>query len=402
MAAKVLTGLDRLVRDKFSSLAGKKIAILAHAASVDQQFRHIVDLIAAERSIQLVRILAPEHGLRGAAQDMAHVPTGNDKLIGAEVVSLYGGTYESLFPKKEHFDDVEVLVVDLPDVGSRYYTYSQTMAFCMKVAGECGVKVLVLDRPNPINGIDFEGAPLQKGCRSFCGYTPILNRHGLTMGEMALVYQKGFGEGNDRLEPISCDLQVLTCDGLTRSMYLDDTDVPWVLPSPNMPTLDAAIFYPGGCLIEATNISEARGTTKPFEFVGAPYLHGGKWAEETMKQGLELRGAVLRPISFLPQFQKWAKEECSGVQLHITDRKTFKPFRWGLALIAAASRVSGFKWRSEPYEFVDSVPAIDLLYGNPLFRTLVEAGKTLQEVESEIVRAEADYRSKIGFAFLYK
>jgi uncharacterized protein YbbC (DUF1343 family) len=391
MTNQVRTGLDILADEQFRRLKGKRVGVVANQSTVDRQLRHIVDLLADSRDVDLVRVLAPEHGLRGAYQDMEKVGSGVDPRTGIPVITLYGGTYDSLKPRQQDLSDLDCIIVDLPDVGTRYYTYAQTMAFVMEVAGQLKKPVLVLDRPNPLNGIDVEGSPLKKACQSFCGLTPIAQRHGLTLGELARVYQDGFGEGDDRYAPIPCDLEVVKMEGWSRDMYFDDTGLPWVIPSPNMPTLDTAIVYPGGCLFEATEVSEARGTTRPFEFAGAPFIDGFAWAKATLEEKIPLDGAILRPITFIPKFQKCKETLCGGIQIHVTNRKTFRSLRWGLAMIAALKRLypNDFKWRSEPYEFIHSVPAIDLLYGSPSFRETIEKGGDLTAVEKELQNFES-------------
>jgi uncharacterized protein YbbC (DUF1343 family) len=219
MSTKVATGLDILAAEKCSRLAGQKIALLCHAASVASTLEHAVDILHS--GAELVRLFAPEHGIAGAAQDMVEVRTYRDKRTGVEVVSLYGGTKESLTPRAEDLSGINTLVVDLPDVGSRYYTYAQTMALAMAVAGRCGVKVLVLDRPNPITGAAVEGCGLEHTCRSFCGFLPIPQRHGLTMGELAQIYRQGFGEGASAYPPAPCDLEVIKVSGWKRTHYFD-------------------------------------------------------------------------------------------------------------------------------------------------------------------------------------
>lgn len=406
------SGLDTLVAESFSRLRGLKLGVVANAAAVDSQLRHLIDLLVAAEGVEVKTLFAPEHGFRGALQDMESVAGAVDKQTGLPVISLYGASHDSLAPTASMLRGLDAIVVDLPDIGSRYYTFAQTMAYTMQVAGTVGVKVFVIDRPNPINGVAIEGAPLQAGCRSFCGLTPVANRHALTLGELAHLYRAGFGEGTDALAPMPCELEVVPVSGWHRAMYFDETHLPWVLPSPNMPTLETATVYPGGCLFEATNLSEGRGTTRPFELVGAPFLDGAKWAEEALAAYAQLdsrsgshesAGAALRPVVFVPKFHKWAGEECGGVQLHITDRSAFHPFRWGLSLIAAAKKVapSEFQWRTDAYEFVDTVPAIDLLFGSALFRQVVDGGGDLSEVGMVLAQFETRYRASIQPFLLY-
>lgn len=404
MKTPVMTGADVLSAEDFSRLHGKRVGILGNAAAVDRNLRHIVDLLASNSRLTAKKIFAPEHGFRGAAQDMIAVGTMADSRTKLPIVSLYGNTPESLAPKREDLSDLDALVVDLPDIGTRYYTYAQTMSLAMKAAGESGVKVYVLDRPNPLGGISIEGAPLLKSCRSFCGFTPVANRHGLTLGELALIYQRGFGDGEDRYPAIPCELEIVRLSGWNRTAYFDQTGLPWVIPSPNIPALESALVYPGACLFECTNISEGRGTTLPFALLGAPFIDGFAWAEETVRSVFDLRGAILRPVWFTPQFHKWKGEYCGGVQIHVTDRESFQPFRWSLALIAALRRLypEQFRWRRDPYEFVKDVPAIDLLYGNPVFREAVDGSGDLAPVAADLEKFEQHFSSERQEFLLYR
>jgi uncharacterized protein YbbC (DUF1343 family) len=386
----VQTGLDRLVATDFNLLKGAKVALLVNQASVDSNYRHIIEHLAGRTELSLVRILAPEHGLWGGPQDMEGVSQAIEPRTGSPVISLYDGTYESLAPKPEHFDGVDILVVDLPDVGSRYYTYAQTTALAMSVAGTTNTKVLILDRPNPINGVTIEGSPLKAKYRSFCGMLPVPQRHGLTLGELAILYESGFGPDGDAYPACRCDLEIFEVEGWSRRQYLDECRGTWVIPSPNLPTIETAVVYPGMCLFEATNISEGRGTTMPFLYVGAPFIDSFTWREAILKEKLDLSGAVLRPISFIPKFQKFANTQCHGLQVHVTDRTRFKPFRFALAMISALRKVApdSFKWRTDPYEFIDNLPAIDLLYGSDTFRKVVDGSGDLSTLEAEIYQSE--------------
>ncbi len=393
MAAPVRSGIDELVSSNFASIRGKSVAVLANQAAVDLNLCHLVDLIQASKVATLSALFAPEHGFRGALQDMAEVGNSIDHKTGLEVISLYGSTEESLAPTPEQLAGIDALVVDLPDIGTRYYTFAQSLGYCMKVAVRTGTKVVVLDRPNPINGVTVEGCSLELGCRSFCGYAPVPQRHGLTIGELALLMNEGFGRADQAILPIKCDLEIVRCNGWQREQYADQTGIPWVIPSPNMPTLDTAIVYPGGCLFEATSASEGRGTTRPFEFLGAPGIDPDRWIEGVGRQGLALAGAKLRSHSFQPKFQKCRDQICNGVQLHITDRTQFQPLRWGLALLAALRKThpSQCEWRRDAYEFVTNVPAIDLLYGSSRFRELVDSGAELHGCESELREYEHEF-----------
>ncbi len=398
----VRSGLDSLASSGFAELRGKRLGVLVNQASVDSQFRHLVDLLC-ENGCTPVRIFVPEHGLRGALQDMVSVDHSTDPKTKLPVVSLYGNSAASLRPKAEQIQDLEIVVCDMSDIGSRYYTFAQTLAYLMEVAGKCGVKVMVLDRPNPIGGLQLEGGPVTRDCRSFCGLYSVANRHGLTLGELGTLMQRGFGRGDDALPGISCDLSVVKVEGWSREMYFGDTGLPWVAPSPNMPTPDTALVYPGTCLFEGTNISEGRGTTRPFELLGAPFIDGGAWAEAAYEQGITLEGVALRPVSFIPQFHKWQQKSCSGVQVHVTDRKKFRPLRVSLALIGAVAKLypKEFSWRREAYEFVENVSAIDLLFGSAEFRRAVETKSSLQKIETLLVEYEDWYRQARQSFLLY-
>jgi len=286
-----------------------------------------------------------------------------------------------------------VLVFDIQDVGARYYTYAATMALAMKAAAAAGVRFVVLDRPNPIGGLQVEGGGLEPGLENFCGLYPVPQRHALTVGELARLYNTSFG--------IGCDLEVVACEGWSRSQYYDETGLPWIMPSPNMPTLDTAIVYPGMCLLEATNLSEGRGTTRPFELFGAPFVDGRALAAELGRSGIE--GAVFRPCSIEPTFHKHARQICGAVQIHVTDRRRFDSYRTGLAVLAASRGLwpQDFAWRTEAYEFRDDVPAIDLLTGSPKVREAVDRGEDIDRIV-EVARAGAGiYESGRQAALLY-
>ena len=397
------SGLDVLEASIPSRLAGARVGILANQSAVDSSYRHVVDLLANNPAVTLVRLFAPEHGFRGEHQDMATISNESDGRTGTPIVSLYGKTAESLRPTKEQLADLDFLVVDLPDIGSRYYTFAQTAGYCLEAAAEAGTAVLVLDRPNPISGTRVEGSALLKSCRSFCGYLPVPQRHGLTLGELCKMMNEGFGTGPDAAPSIGARLEIVKAEDWNREEYIDQTSIPWVIPSPNMPTLDTAIVYPGGCLIEATEISEGRGTTRPFEIFGAPGIDTDRWNAAIVDEGIALAGAVLRPIGFLPQFQKHGGSTCQGFQLHITDRDSFQPFRWYLALLFALRRTHPdvFKLRHAAYEFVTDVPALDLLYGSSKMRDALESGLRAGELLPEIEAFESSFRTQRQPFLLY-
>src|SRR5687767_8590902 len=309
---KVRTGLDVLVAQDFAPLRGLRVGLVTHPAAVDSKLRHIIELLSAAPKVELAAIFGPEHGLLGQAQDLIGVSAEESKKAGApRVHSLYGATAESLRPTAEQLKGLDALVIDMQDIGSRYYTFQATMRYCLQAALPRGMRVFVLDRPNPLGGEVVEGPALKKGYESFVGAHDLAIRHGLTMGELAMFYQHELGLEDG-------DLRVVPCEGWKRRDYFDATGLPWVLPSPNMPTPDTALVYPGQCLVEGTNLSEGRGTTRPFEMVGAPWLDAVKLARGMNEE--KLPGVKFRPAWFRPAFQKHAGQDCGGVQLHVTDR----------------------------------------------------------------------------------
>jgi uncharacterized protein YbbC (DUF1343 family) len=374
------TGLDVLCVDRLELCRGRRVGVLCHPASVTRDLEHVVDrLIAA--GVRPTRLYGPEHGVRGEAQDMIGVEDGRDAHTGIPVTSLYGETFESLTPSATDLAEIDVLLVDLQDVGSRYYTYVWTMALALQAAARAGVAVVVLDRPNPLGGVAIEGGTVGPGCESFVGLGAVPVRHGMTVGEIARLVRAGIPWGGPRFaRPLDCDLVVVPMRGWRRDVHFDATGLPWVMPSPNMPTLDTAFVYPGLCLVEGTNLSEGRGTTRPFENVGAPFLDGRRLAARLHE--LDLPGVRFRPLSFRPMFHKFAGRSCGGVQLHVTDRTAFRPYGAGVALLAAAREQAPgeFRWRTEPYEFVTDPPAIDLLTGSDAVRRGIEAGASLDEL----------------------
>ena len=361
------------------------MGVLCHPASVTAGLVHTVDRLL-QVGVPITRLFGPEHGVRGEAQDMVGVEAEKDRRTGIPVSSLYGSNFESLTPSAADLSEVDVLIIDLQDVGSRYYTYVWTMGLALVAAARAGVAVIVVDRPNPLGGVEIESGPLLPGFESFVGLGAVAVRHGLTIGEIARMVTAGIPGAAARdlggrfREPVDCDLTVVTMKGWRRSMDFDDTGLPWVLPSPNMPTLDTAFVYPGLCLFEGTNLSEGRGTTRPFEIVGAPFLDGYRWAERLQRWNLP--GVRFRPLSFRPMFHKFANKSCGGVQLHVTSRASFRPYRAGIAALLAARQLAPgeFAWRSEPYEFVSHPPAVDLLTGSAAVRTAIDADAPLEEI----------------------
>src|SRR5437667_2637899 len=371
--AAVLSGLDVLVSRLPSLLRGRTIGLLSHQASVTRDLTHARSAIGAIRGVKLGRLFAPEHGLTGAAQDLVSVGAERDALTHLPVVSLYGKRLAQLAPEPRALEGLGALVVDLQDVGSRYYTFVWTMTLAMKAAARIGLPVVVLDRPNPLGGEKLEGNLPDPRFASFVGLYPLPTRHGMTIGELA-------GYLNDT-HGLGCDLTVVPMLGWKRAMLWEDTGLPWVAPSPNMPTPDTARVYPGGCLVEGTNLSEGRGTTRPFEWIGAPYLDAHRYADALEAE--RLPGVRFRPARFVPTFHKWAGRLCDGAQVHVTDRARFKPFLTGLALIAVARRQGRrhFAWRRPPYEFERRRLPIDILCGTDAIRRAIERGTSIAMIE---------------------
>ena len=380
---RVLTGADRLVAERFARLSGARVGLVCNQTAVESEgLVHLADLLASANDVDLVALFGPEHGVRGEAQDMVGVDAAVDSRTGLPVHSLYGHTFESLTPRPEQLEGLDVLVFDVQDVGSRYYTFQATMALCMRAARDAGVRIMVLDRPNPLGGEAVEGGTVRPGYESFVGLLPIPVRHGMTVGELARFYQGALG--------FDCDLDVVELDGWQRRMLWPDTGLDFVPPSPNMPTFDTALVYPGGCLVEGTELSEGRGTTRPFEQCGAPFVDPDRLVARLADLAARhpVGDVVLRPTRFLPTFHKHAGQTCGGVFVHVRDARTFRPHRFGIHLLAAVRALwpDAFRWRTRAYEFVTKHPAIDLLAGGPHLRETLDAGDEIArvlEVEDE-------------------
>jgi uncharacterized protein YbbC (DUF1343 family) len=399
--ARTETGLDILCSERLELCRDRRVGLLCHPASVTADLVHAVDrLIAA--GIRPTRLFGPEHGVRGEAQDMIGVDGEHDSRTGIPVTSLYGDSVESLEPPAEALADIDVLLVDLQDVGSRYYTYVWTMALCMKAAARAGVHVVVLDRPNPVGGAHVEGGDVEPAAESFVGMGSIPVRHGLTIGELAQLVRAGITWGGARFaDPMDCELTVVKMRGWSRTDAFEATGLPWVLPSPNMPTPETAYVYPGMCLIEGTNVSEGRGTTRPFEIIGAPFIDGYGLAKRL--SDYDLPGVRFRPLSFRPTFHKFGGQSCGGIQLHVVDRRSFRPYRTGVAVLRELWAESDqFRWRTEKYEFVSDRPAIDLLTGGDAVRLGIERGLPLEEIIASWLPAERAFSERRRAHLLYE
>ena len=364
----VLLGSDALIAS--GRLRGCRIGVVCNPASIDASFRHITDRLAACPNVTLAAIFGPQHGFRADVQDnMVETGHARDPLRDVPVYSLYSETRE---PTAEMLANLDVLVIDLQDIGARIYTFIHTMAHCLRAARAHGVPVIVCDRPNPIGGAQVEGPMLVPGYESFVGLFPVPMRHGMTIGELARFFNDEGG--------IGAALTVEPMAGWQRRMYFDETGVPWVMPSPNMPTPDTAIVYPGTVLVEGTNASEGRGTTRPFEIVGAPWVDGERLDRRMAAHNLP--GVHFRPLAFEPTFQKHAHQACGGCQIHVLDRRVFRPVETGVALVAEIRRAdpARFAWRQPPYEYERVRMPIDILAGSADLRSEIEAATPVNTI----------------------
>ena len=378
----VRIGIERLIEEDRSLVAGARVALVSNPASIDRGFRHAAEILGDDPRIELVALFGPQHGFRSDLQDnMIETPHARDERRRIPIYSLYSETRE---PTPEMLRDVDVLVVDLQDVGTRVYTYIYTMANCMRAAARHGVRVVVCDRPNPVGGLAIEGTILRPECVSFVGQFPIPLRHGMTIAELARLFNQEFS--------IGAALDIVPLDGWRRSMYFDETGLPWVIPSPNLPTLDSTIVYPGAVLFEGTMLSEGRGTTRPFELIGAPWIDGDSLASAMNARGLP--GVHFRATFFEPTFQKHAKQTCGGCQLHVTDRDAFQPVRTAVELIDGFRREnpSAFAWRQPPYEYEHDKWPIDILYGSDGLRTTIDSGGDISRVIASWRKEEDAFR----------
>ena len=385
----VTLGSTRLVAS--GRLAGRRVGVVANPASVDHEFVHVVDRLRAANGVTLGAIFGPQHGFRSDLQDnMIESPHGHDPCRRVPVYSLYSETRE---PTAEMLAGLDVLVIDLQDIGARIYTYIYTMANCLRACARHGVPVVVCDRPNPIGGVEVEGEALGPGFESFVGQFPIPMRHGLTIGELARLFNDHFA--------IGADLDVVTMEGWRRDNFADEAGAPWVMPSPNIPTLDSAIVYPGAVLLEGTLASEGRGTTRPFELTGAPWVHAEAFADRLNGHGLA--GVVFRPTVFEPTFQKHARTTCGGCQLHVTDRRRFRPVAAGVAVIEELRRAdpAAFAWRPPPYEYEHRLMPIDILAGSSRLREAIDAGESGSSIAASWHDDEARFRALRGPFLLY-
>ena len=369
----VITGLERVLKEPALLAGTGRLGLLYNQASVDSHFRIAPDLINMAFPRSLAALFGPQHGVGGTEQDnMRETGHGTHPRLGIPIYSLYSQTRR---PSAEMLADVDTVLIDLQDVGTRVYTFATTVLFMMEACAAAGKKALILDRPNPINGLLVEGNVLDPAYSSFVGPFPIPMRHGLTLGELMTLYNEEYG--------IKCDLKIVPMVGWNRNEYFEETGLPWVLPSPNMPLVETAVVYPGQVILEGTNLSEGRGTTRPFEIFGAPFLEPDSVREVLDSEAL--RGAILREVDFKPTFNKWAGELCRGFQIHVTDRNVFRPYRATLAIISALLKLypGDFNWSDPPYEYVHDKLPIDVILGDDRVRRDLEQGRSILDMEKE-------------------
>ena len=387
--ARVVSGLDRLL-ERPEPVRGLRLGLVCNPSSITSELVHASVALRERKGVTLAALFGPEHGIAADAQDLVEVGHSRDRATCLPVHSLYGATR---VPTPAMLQDLDAVVYDLQDVGSRYYTFVYTMLHVMEACARERKRVVVLDRPNPLGGESVDGNLLQLEYLSFVGMHPLVVRHGMTSGELALLFEQDLG--------MDVDLQVVKMKGWRRRMHFEDTGLPWVLPSPNMPTVDTAFVYPGGCLIEGTNLSEGRGTTRPFELVGAPWLDA-----QALVRALEaerLPGVGFRAAAFTPTFQKHAGALCHGVQLHVTDRSRFPAFLSYLLLIHHARRQDPkqFAWRDPPYEYERVKLPIDILCGTDRVRKTIEAGTSPRTLARGFAKDAAAFRKRRRPHLLY-
>jgi uncharacterized protein YbbC (DUF1343 family) len=367
---RTVLGIEKLCESRLDLIEGARVGLVCNQASVDHELRHSADLLRSTEGVRLTALFGPQHGIRGDVQDnMVETAHALDAQTGLPVYSLYSETRE---PTERMLEELDVLVCDLQDVGCRIYTFVYTIANCMRAARRSGKRVVVCDRPNPLGGSALEGNVLEPGFESFVGQFPIPTRHGMTVCELSKMFNEHWG--------IGCELEVVEMDGWARELWFEDTDAPWVLPSPNMPTVETTKVFPGTVHLEGTQASEGRGTTRPFELVGAPYVEAFELARRL--EGLDLPGVKFRPTGFMPTFQKHAGRPCGGVQIHVFEREEFLPVLTGVAVVKTLRDLYGaeFRWKEPPYEYVYDKNPFDVIAGTDSLREALERGDTLEAI----------------------
>lgn len=386
----VKLGVEKLLHNQPLWLKEKRIGLLTNQASADSRLRYTVDLLVDLYPRSIRALFGPQHGIRGEKQDnMVESSDFIHPRFNIPAFSLYG-PFRS--PNKEMLDLIDILIIDLQDIGTRVYTFMSTMAYCLEAAGRWGKKVVVLDRPNPIGGLQLEGNLLREDCRSFVGVHPIPMRHGLTMGELALLFNHNRAR---------CELEVIAMEGWTRNMLFPQTGLTWIYPSPNMPSAETALVYPGQVLLEGTNLSEGRGTTRPFELFGAPFIDPHHVKEKIEQR--KLPGITLREVYFQPTFNKWQDQVCGGLQIHVTATHLYKPYHTTLAVLqdVRALYPDRFSWCNPPYEYEKERMPIDLIAGDRRIREALEQQKPLDELEASWQEDLVTFKQHAQNYFLY-
>lgn len=369
---RTILGVEKLLEERIGLLRGARLGLICNQASVDHQLRHAADILHEHQDLNLTTLFGPQHGIRGEVQDnMVETAHSIDSSTCLPVYSLYSETRE---PTEQMLENLDILIFDMQDVGCRIYTFIYTLANCMRAARKYNKKVIVCDRPNPITGREVSGTVLDPEYASFVGQFPIATRHGMTVCELARLFNVHFG--------VECDLEIIKMDGWSREQWMDETDAPWILPSPNMPTLQTAMIFPGTVHTEGTQVSEGRGTTRPFEMIGAPYIDSKEYAKHLNMIGLP--GVHFRPCNFQPTFQKHAGKSCGGVQVHITQRQVFEPVISGVAIVKAAHDlyIDHFRWKEPPYEYVYDKNPFDVIAGTKKLREAIERQDSLESIQA--------------------
>jgi len=388
---QVRPGIEVLLDDPNASLSGQRIGLVCNQASVLPDLRHAADVFFEHPDIDLTTLFGPQHGIRGDVQDnMIETDHAVDPHTGLWIYSLYSETRE---PTEKMLADVDTIVFDLQDVGCRIYTFVYTMANCMRAAKKYGKQVVVCDRPNPINGNAVEGNITEHEFKSFVGQFEIPTRHGMTTGELAQMFNEHFG--------IGCELEVVPMEGWRREMWFEETGLPFVMPSPNIPTVDTCRVFPATVHVEGTELSEGRGTTKPFELNGAPYIDPWEWVAELEKYNFP--GVAFRQTYFQPTFQKHAKVTCGGLQLHVTDRESFTPVIVGIAMIKTAYDLypEQFQWKQDAYEYEFGKNPFDVVCGTDTIRKAIESGVSLKDIEASWSEGLKEFVEFRGSFLLY-
>jgi len=379
--ARTRLGVELLLNEKIDLIRDARIGLVCNQASILPDFSHVADVFSARKEFELTTLFGPQHGIRGDVQDnMIETGHSRDEKTGRPIYSLYSETRE---PTGKMLENVDAIIFDMQGVGCRIYTFVYTLANCMRAAKKYSKKVIVCDRPNPINGVQTEGNILEPEFESFVGQFPIPTRHGMTVGELAKLFNEHFG--------IGCDLEVVPMEGWERAFWFEQTNLPWVMPSPNIPVAETTVVFPATVHFEGTEISEGRGTTKPFELVGAPYIDAEVYAAELEKHAFP--GVYFRPTYFRPMFQKHADTTCGGVQIHVTDREMFKPVIVGVAMVKAAYDLytEQFQWKQTAYEYVFDKNPFDVVSGTDKIRKQIEAGESVNAIENSWRKGLAEF-----------